>query len=346
MSTQNLYKVIIQGKLDFGNDRSYQKVLQLYAQRAEVLYKKEIVFKQPELIFFDDEKTMVLNRYIGNISEKVWKNTISLLEYCAQFSFSGSINAWMTDSGKIMHHFHIEPLGEKSSVMLYQEGKRKSEESVSEQEAIKVLTETIEKFEKHSQAYEKRGYVNFVLKNYDDALYDFKKSISFDPMNSSSWYGLGRCHMIKSNFKAAIEALEETTKQSIALQPIYWAARRVKALAHLELKEFEKAIFEYKLFTSRQFSKEDTNFKHLAMAWFNFGKAYFALGQIDLALEAFDKSVSLEGSDNKLFKGEMLMHRGLARKAAGKSDFILDLRKASELGHEPATKLLTEMHLS
>lgn len=59
-------------------------------------------------------------------------------------------------------------------------------------------------------------------------------------MNSSSWYGLGRCHMIKSNFKAAIEALEETTKQSIALQPIYWAARRVKALAHLELKEFEK----------------------------------------------------------------------------------------------------------
>ena len=71
MSTQNLYKVIIQGKLDFGNDRSYQKVLQLYAQRAEVLYKKEIVFKQPELIFFDDEKTMVLNRYIGNISEEV-----------------------------------------------------------------------------------------------------------------------------------------------------------------------------------------------------------------------------------------------------------------------------------
>ena len=39
---------------------------------------------------------------------------------------------------------------------------------------------------------------------------------------------------------------------------------------------------------------------------------------------------------------EFFMDRAMARKAAGKSDYILDLRKASELGLETATKLLTE----
>lgn len=45
MQTQQLYKVIIQGKLEFGNDRSFQKVVQLYNQRLETIHKRELVFK-------------------------------------------------------------------------------------------------------------------------------------------------------------------------------------------------------------------------------------------------------------------------------------------------------------
>lgn len=108
------------------------------------------------------------------------------------------------------------------------------------------MTEVIEKHEKHSQAYERRGYVNFTLRNYEDALYDFRKSIGFDHMNASSWYGIGRCLMLKKDYQAAVDAFDETTKQSIALQPIYWAARRFKGLAHLEMKEFDKAAIEFK----------------------------------------------------------------------------------------------------
>lgn len=46
------YKVIIQGKFEFGTERSFQKVYQLFIQRSETLYKKEILFKTPETIFF------------------------------------------------------------------------------------------------------------------------------------------------------------------------------------------------------------------------------------------------------------------------------------------------------
>jgi tetratricopeptide (TPR) repeat protein len=316
------YKVIIQGRFEFGTEKSFQKVLQLYNQRSETLYKKEILFKIPEEIFKPDELSLNIGRFIGNSSEKIWKNTISLLEYCAQFSLSGSINAWMTDNGKIIHHLHLEPLAEKSSVMLYQEGKKMAEQSGMEQQAIQLLTEAIEKYDGHSQAYEKRGYINFHLKNYEDAIYDFKKSISFDHMNASSHYGLARALMIKKDLEGAIKCLDEATKQSIALQPLYWASRRVKGNCHLELNQFEKAAFEYKLFTTRNFSVEDTNYKHLSKTWFNYGKSLFALGQLDLALEAFDKSLGY-------FETE-------------KENNILDLKKAAELGLDSASHLLAE----
>jgi len=346
MQGQNLFKVIIQGKLDFGNERSFNKALQLYNSRLETLYKKELIFKLSEQLFSEPENTLVINRYIGNITEKVWKNTISSLIHTAQFSISGSINCWMTDNGKILHHSHIEPLGEKSSVMLFQEGKKVLDEGGSKIEAIKLLTEVIEKHEKHSQAYERRGYVNFTLRNYEDALYDFRKSIGFDHMNASSWYGIGRCLMLKKEFQAAVEAFDETTKQSIALQPIYWAARRFKGLGHLELKEFDKAATEFKFFTARAYPKDNPNFRHLPFVWFNYGKALFAQGKIDEAIQAFDKSVAMEMDPSSDSKAEALMHRGLARKALGKADFILDIQMASDMGHAAATKLLTEIHPS
>jgi tetratricopeptide (TPR) repeat protein len=286
---------------------------------------------------------MTIPRHIGNTTEKIWKNTVSLFEYCAQFCFSGSINAWLTDNGKLLAYHHIEPIGEKTSVMLYQEGKKLSEQSGKEKEAIQLLTEAIEKYDRHSQAYERRGYINFHLKNYDDAIYDFTKSVALDSMNASSLYGLGRALIVKKNFTEAIAALDETIKHSIPLQPLYWAARRVKANCLLELKDFEKAEFEYRLFTSRTFIPTDPNYKHLSLSWFNYAKALFALGKLDAALEAFDKSLELDEGNTHENKAEVLMHRGIARKAAGNSDYILDIKKASEMGNEWAIKMMSEL---
>jgi Tfp pilus assembly protein PilF len=342
IQSQVFYKAIIQGRLEFGTEKSYQKIIALYTQRMETLYKRDIIFKTPETIFIEAEKALVIERFIGNSSEKQWKNTVTILEYCAQFAFSGTINAWLADSGKLLGYQMIEPLGEKSMVMLYHEGKKLSTQKGSEKEAYDLLTEAIEKHERHSEAYEKRGYINYSLKNYADAIYDFKKSVHFDYMNASSHYGLARAYMITKEYKLAISSLEETTKHSIALQPIYWAARRVKAECHLALKEYDKSAFEYKLFTARNFTPEDPNFKHQIKSWYNYGKVLFALGQIDAALECFDKSLNMASDHQDSHNAEFFMDRAMARKAAGKSDYILDLRKASELGLETATKLLTE----
>ena len=342
IQSQVFYKAIIQGRLEFGTDKSYQKILALYSQRMETLYKRDLLFKAPELIFFESEKALVIERYIGTSTEKQWKSTVSMFEYCAQFAFSGTINAWLADNGKLLGHSHIEPAGEKSMVMLYLEGKKLSTQKGSEKEALSLLTEAIEKHERHSEAYEKRGYLNYHLKNYSDAIYDFKKSVHFDVMNASSHYGLARAYMIKKEFQSAIQSLEDTIKHSIALQPIYWAARRVKAECHLALKQYDKSAFEYKLFATRSFNQDDPNFKHQAKSLYNYGKVLFALGQIDAALEFFDKSLAMAKNHEDSHNAEFFMDRAMARKAAGQSDYILDLRKASELGLASATELLAE----
>ncbi len=346
MQVQVQYKVIIQGKLELATEKTYKQVLEQIIPRIDTHYKRELIFKQPELIFNNELFTLELGRFIGNVSEKYWKNTIAFLEYCAGFASAGSVNAWMTDSGKILQHFHIEPKGEKSCVMLYQSGLKASEQKGSEQEAIQILTEAIEKYERHSQAYTQRGYINYTLKNYDDSLYDFRKAVNFDNLNSSAHYGVARTLMIKKNYKEAITSLEETTKSSIALQPIYWAARRTKGYCHLELKQYDQAINEFRLVSTRQFDKADPNYKHLPMMWFNYGKSFFATGRLDEALDAFDKSASFEDSKSFDNKSDLFMQRGLARKAAGKADYIIDLKKASELGNEDAIRLLSELQLS
>ncbi|HRI01719.1 MAG TPA: tetratricopeptide repeat protein [Saprospiraceae bacterium] len=337
---QVFFKAIIQGTLEFGNEKSYHKVQALYLQRMETLYKKEVIFKIPEQLFNEETHTLHIPRFIGNTTEKAWKNTINLLEYCAQFCYSGAINAWLTDNGKILSHYHIEPLGEKSMVVLYQAGKKLAEEKGSEKEAIKLLTEAIEKYERHSQAYEKRGYVNFHLKNYSDAVYDFSKSIKLDAQNSSSHYGLGRCYFIKKKYNEAILSMEEALKFTIALHPLYWAARRFKGQCYIELEQWDNACFEYKLFTSRNYPHTDPNYKHLPLAWYNYGKALFALGKIEDAVESFDKSLSYQLDQTDELKAKMFLQRGMARKAAGLSDYILDFKKASELGLQSATDML------
>lgn len=339
----NFFKVIVQGKFEFGNEKSYQKVIQLFEQKSEVLYKKELLFKTTEQLFVPEDFSLTINRFIGTTSEKIWKNTVSLLEYCAQFSASGSLNAWMADNGTILQHVHIEPKGEKSSVMLYQEGKKLAEQTGKELEAIQLLTDAIEKYNRHSQAYEIRGYVNFHLKNYEDALYDFRKSVAIDNMNASSHYGIGRTLMVKNDYPAALESFEQSMKQSIALQPLHWASRRAKGNCHLEMKAFELAKFEYKLIVARKFPETDPNFKHISKTWFNYGKTLFALGELDAALDAFDKSLETNGLADLNNKAEVFMQRGLARKAAGKADYILDLKKAAELGDASATQFLAQL---
>ncbi len=291
------YKVIIAGSLEFGTSRSFQKALKMYLHRSEVLYKHQLFF-QPEDIFMEDGLTVTIPRFVKDpIELRWWKNTIDVLQYIAAFATGGTASAWRLDNGKILEHVVIEPDGDKIAIKEFQHGREIIQEGGQMNEAMQALTRAIEKFERHALAYERRGFVNYRLKNYSDALYDYSKSININPRHAESYYGRAHIHLVEKDLERAIADLDMAVKTSIALQPLYWRSRRLKGNCHMELKQYDKAAFEYRLFTKRNFAPDDSNRKALKDVYFNYGQALLGVGKAADALEAIKTSKAIENED-------------------------------------------------
>jgi len=335
-------KSIIQGRLEFGNAKSYEKVVKMFNYRTENYHKNDILFKEED-IFFEDGFYMDLKRFVGQVTQKSYKNTMNLLGYCAQFAISGSIDGWLTDSGTVLAHSHVEPKSDKAVVQFFQRGKKLVKTQGEQEEAIKQLTKAIEKYDRHAQAYERRAKVNFILKNYHDALRDYNKSLGVDDTNPAAYYGRGKVHMINENWKEAASDFDMATKKSIALQSIYWKSRRLKADCHIHLKEYKKAAFDLKLFSNRSFDKDNPNLKWMSYIQFQYGKVLIELEEYEEAIKAFDASLEERSKFDEIPEKEKYFYRGLAKKKAGKNGSIKDIKMAKELGFENAEKLAAQM---
>lgn len=288
------YKAIIAGSLEFGTTRSFQKALKMYLHRSEVLYKHHLFFTAEE-IFMEDNITVSIPRFVKDpIELRWWKNTINVLEYIAAFATGGNVSAWRLDNGKILEQVLIEPQGDKIAIKEFQQGREIIKEGGQMTDAMQALTRAIEKFERHAIAYERRGFVNYRLKNYSDALYDYSKSLNINPRNAEAYYGRAHVHLIDKDYEKVIADLDMATKTSIALQPLYWKSRRLKGNCHLELKQYDKAAFEYRLFTKRNFAPDDPNRKALKDVYFNYGQVLFAQGKAEEAVEAYKTSKAIE----------------------------------------------------
>lgn len=335
------YKTIFSGRLEFGNARSYEKVLKMYEHRSENYYRSDILL-DVEVVFDEESTSLNVPRFITQSTEKSWKNTINLLEYVAEYAVAGDLSAWMTDSGTVRHHRNIEPKGDKVAVQAFLKGRELIKESGKETEAKAALSRAIEKFERHALAYERRGYVNFMLKNHKDALYDYTKSIDINPGNPDPYMGRAFVKIAKEDFSGAIADLENAIKKSIPLQPIYWKARRIKAECHEQLEEFDKVIFELKLFLKRNFTTDNPNYKWRKNVYFKYGKALLESEEYAEAIDAFNSAMEIEGNIEEVNDADQLLYRGIALKKAGQSGFVNDWKEAASQGSKRAAKLLKE----
>ncbi len=294
------YKTIISGRLEFGSAKSYDTVLKMYQQRMENFYRTaELIFKAEE-VFNETSNSLDIPRMVTQSNDKSWYNTFQLMEYISQFAVAGDLRAWMTDNGKVLKYQLIEPNSDKGAVRAYLKGRELVAAEGKENEAKEALSAAIEKYERHAAAYERRGYVNFLLKNYADALYDYNKSIDLNPNSAEPYLGRAIVKMVQQDWKGAVVDLDIAIKRSIPLEQIYWKARRIKGECHLRSNEFDLAISELKLFTGRAFSKEDANYKWCQKAWFNYGKALLASSKFNEALQAFDQAIKMDDTEKKV----------------------------------------------
>ncbi|MEZ4962178.1 MAG: tetratricopeptide repeat protein [Saprospiraceae bacterium] len=335
-----MFKTILSGCLEFGNQRSYDQVLKLFQHRVENYYRNDILIKTEE-VFQESSFTLNLPRFISECPEKSWKNTLNLLGYVAQYAIAGDLRAWIIQDGKLIEERVIEPKGDKTAIQAYLQGRELVKESGMEEEAMEALNKAIEKFERHAMAYERRGYVNFRLRNYQDAMYDFSKSIDINPNNPEAYWGRANTRAKKHDFRGAITDLDAAIKSSIPHQPIYWSSRRLKGELHLQLGEYQKAAFELKLVAKRSFDVDDPNYKWQKNALFNFGKALFELGEYSEAVgvfnQMFDFNIEREEAPPA---ADQFYNRALARQKAGESGYVNDLKEAAGLGSAKAAELL------
>ena len=338
------FKSIIQGKLSFGTQRSFDKVVKMFEYRTETYYKGDVMLNKED-IFSEEELILNVPRYVGNATDKNFKNTIDLLEYCAQFAVAGSIQAWMIEDGKVLNHANIMPKSDRTVVTQFNKGEKLFRERGKNTEALEAFSKTIETFDKHAQAYERRGWVNLFLRNYSDALYDFNKAIKIDDSIAFAHFGKGIIAMNENNLEDAVENFSNTVKKSVALESLHWRGRLRKAECLIELCEWEKAAFELKFFTRRKFPADDSNILRRPRAFAMYGKVLYELGQHQEALEMIEEALSLKSEKTKQMNvGEALYYRGLAKKALGKKDFLADVKSSADIGNEKAVQLLEELN--
>ena len=336
------FKVIFSGKLEFGNARSFEKVVKMYDHRMENYYKSEILLKSED-VFCDATNSLNVPRFIAKSTNKWWKNTVNLLDYVGQYAISGDLSMWMVESGQILKHKLVEPVGDKMAIQAFLKGRQLVDEKGKEEEAKVALSSAIEKFARHGKAYERRGFVNFKLGNFKDAIYDYTKSIDINPNNAEAYLGratvrkqLGACDDAVADYGLAI-------KKSIPLQPIYWDSRYFKALCHVEMNDHEGVVSELKFYTKRAFADGSTNFARKRRAWFEYGKALMQLGDFKTSAEAFESAITLQDTFQDTSDAELLLYTGIALQESGQLGYEEKFKEAANKGSVKAAELLAEV---
>lgn len=302
------HKTIFSGRLEFGSSRSFQQVCKMFEHRKEQYYRSDIALNAEDI--FDEENFLLdIPRFITQTSEKTWRNTVNLLQTLAQFAIAGDLNAWMTDSGTLLHTVIIEPKGDKTAIQHFLRGRELINEDGKEQEARDSLSRAIDKFNRHALAYERRGFVNYKLGNYKDALYDYNKSIDINPRKANPYFGKAVILKNQKEYEKAVEQFDLVTKRAMPLEPLHWIARRMKGECLLAMGNAEAAAKEFRFFINRNFDKENPNYARRRQVNFLYAKALLALGRKGEALQHLEKAAATSAGREHLSEQEIKAFR-------------------------------------
>lgn len=298
-----LYKAIFRGNFQFGNQRSFGKVVQSYHHKVEILYKGDVLLKQEQL-FSEENFSLNLSNIVVTGTEKSVKNTAYLLETLSQFALSGQAWCWMVNEGKVIFSMQIFPSADKTPVMAYMEGYQLSREPGREQEALLKFKFATEKFDRHWTALERKGYVQMLMKDFDSALESFRDSIAIHPDQPDAYSGMARVYMQLGEWKSASDMLDKAIKNSVPHQTIYWQSRRIKGECLVHLEEYDKAHFELNLCVKRQFNHSDPNFAWRKSAMMYFSRVLFEQRKEKEAVDMFNKAMDVSDALEPVFSGK------------------------------------------
>ena len=309
------YRIIIAGKLEFGKERVFHQVVEQYTHRMEHYYKNDILLK-PEDIFKEEELSLDITRTVVVGTERHWLNTLNLLERVVSFSMAGSLNLWRLSAGVILDHHLLEPRSDRTTVQLFNKGRELVNQGDQEQAALDMMTKVVGRFERHAQAYERRGFVNLRLNNVDDAIYDYNKSLRINAAMPESHYGRGIAYSRQQKWEEAAADFDAVTKNSIPHQAIYWMAQVALGDAYLKLNRPADALRVYNMFTKRKQRIASLD-RYDRRVNTTFGKLLLQAGRAKDAIDAFTRALAAAEDAKAPKTAEIHYHLGLAYREAG-----------------------------
>ncbi len=198
------------------------------------------------------------------------------------------------------------------------------------------MDDAITAYDKHAMAYEKRGYVKYLLKQYEGAMIDFKKSISADDQNPEPYVGKAIILSIQEKRQEAIKLLEEAMKLCFPLQPIYWKIRRIKGHLHLKENQYAEAAREFKFFLNKKFDQDNPNYPWVRVIMWDYANTLIRLHELEDAHKWLNMIEETPCGGKMIPEKEFYEVRSQVRKDLGLKSWSSDFDKMSEL--TPKTK--------
>lgn len=328
------HKAHMKGRLYFHARKSFDNALAQSQQYSETHFRNDVAVKILDC-FQEDEMAFSIPKTITPTQVKTYENTVKLLHVIAQFSIAGTIDIRLSKNGEQVQFDSIVPNSDKAAITAFTQGMALLREGQEEQAATAMCV-VIEKYGRHPLAYERRGFVNYKLQKYTDALEDYNKSLSIYSENASALLGRAFVNWKMGKLAEAETDMAEAIKQSMPIQPIFWRGRRVKGELHLSMNQWKEAAFELQFVTKRTFAIDDPNYQWRKRAFFNYGRALLELGQYQESLDAFNAALKIEDGEGMPEMGEFFFYRGLAMKKTGQTDYEQEWHKAAAYGSAAA----------
>lgn len=178
--------------------------------------------------------------------------------------------------------------------------------------------------EKDSSYWIDRG--NFILdkKDYDAAIFYYKKAVEVNPNSHIACYNIGIAYSKKENISKSNEYLDK----SIKINPQHADSYFYKGINFHKIKDYDTAI--------SYFEKVIELDPNETFAYFNIGAGYQGKKDFNKAAEYYRKTIELDPQDMDAYYklGEVLLEKNERQKAEEA------FKNAAKLGHEEAQKML------
>ena len=338
-----MFRVIIHGQLEFGKQQRYETALEQFEHRVENYYKNTCVFELEEQ--FDADTHMIrFHKYIRPVvTSKQWKMTVHALEFLSGYSMAGYIDCFKLNEGEVLEHVRIQPTGDRSTVQNYLRGLTAIEEG-DYTAALPLFKKAYRKYD-HALAYERSGYAQFMLGNYDEAIEFYDKSLAISKVWPDAHFGRGLIYMKRGEMELAVRDFNNAIEASVARNPLHYEARRRKAMCLYHLRDFEGAIRELHFFTIRKFVPGGRNDRKRRSALYLYGKALLKLERWQEAEQMFDQALKIEAATKDgIDEAKLYMYRGISRRNIGKTGYRSDLNKARKAGLPDVEEKMAAYH--